>query len=298
MASKEIEKEGKELKEIENDVNNNLTEIKQDEEKKKEDNNNNNVVNNNNNNGDEGKIQNKTNEEKNKSPPSSPNNDTTTAKLPTEDSDEGLSLDKTITRFRFQYDKLHRSLARSMETERRLVNETKNLRLKLVDNSKKIELAYKWKSEDQKTIKLLRRELNKAWETAEVFRQKELRAQELITTLKDEIISLSEHAHASFNRSASTAMTESLVSSSKSMNIGNMNNPDSPLKPIRSLIKRTGIKNNGIPNFEEWKKRNRIHTPTAGTHRKTGPADILRRPRTTPIKRRPRTPLEFAKERS
>ena len=36
MASKEIEKEGKELKEIENDVNNNLTEIKQDEEKKKE----------------------------------------------------------------------------------------------------------------------------------------------------------------------------------------------------------------------------------------------------------------------
>ena len=86
----------------------------------KEDNNNN-IVNNNNNNGDEGKIQNKTNEEKNKSPPSSPNNDTTTAKLPTEGSDEGLSLDKTITRFRFQYDKLHRSLARSMETERRLV---------------------------------------------------------------------------------------------------------------------------------------------------------------------------------
>ena len=99
MASKEIEKEGKELKEIENDVNNNLTEIKQDEEKKKEDNNNNNIVNNNN--GDEGKTQNKTNEKKNKSPPSSPNNDTTTAKLPTEDSDEGLSLDKTITRFRF-----------------------------------------------------------------------------------------------------------------------------------------------------------------------------------------------------
>ena len=191
MASKEIEKEGKELKEIENDVNNNLTEIKQDEEKKKEDNNNNNnniVNNNNNNNGDEGKIQNKTNEEKNKSPPSSPNNDTTTAKLPTEGSDEGLSLDKTITRFRFQYDKLHRSLARSMETERRLVNETKNLRLKLVDNSKKIELAYKWKSEDQKTIKLLRRELKKAWETAEVFRQKELRAQELITTLKTKLI--------------------------------------------------------------------------------------------------------------
>ena len=94
-----------------------------------------------------------------------------------DDAEEGLSLDKTITRFRFQYDKLHRSLARSMEAERRLVNETKNLRLQLVDNSKKIELAYKWKSEDQKTIKLLRRELKKAWETAEVFRQKELKAQ-------------------------------------------------------------------------------------------------------------------------
>jgi hypothetical protein len=228
------------------------------------------------------------------SPPRKDSTNSNTVK--TEDA-EGLSLDKTITRFRFQYDKLHRSLARSMETERRLVNETKNLRLQLVDNSKKIELAYKWKSEDQKTIKLLRRELKKAWETAEVFRQKELKAQELITTLKDEIVSLSEHAHASFNRSTNAKMAESLASSAKSMNIGDMNNLNSPLKPMKSLIKRTGLKNNGVLNFQEWKTRRGIHTP-GGSQRKSGPSEILRRPRTTPIKRRPRTPLEYAKERA
>ena len=82
-------------------------------------------------------------------PPTEDSNSSNTVKS---DDTEGLSLDKTITRFRFQYDKLHRSLARSMETERRLVNETKNLRLQLIDNSKKIELAYKWKSEDQKQL--------------------------------------------------------------------------------------------------------------------------------------------------
>ena len=211
--------------------------------------------------------------------------------------EEGLSLDKTITRFRFQYDKLHRSLARSMDAERRLVGETKNLRLQLLENTKKIELAYKWKSEDQKTIKLLRRELKKAWETAEVFRQKELRAQELISTLKGEIVSLSDHAHASFNRSNTANISKSLVSSRSSMNIGDMENPDSPLKGMKSLMKRTGIKNDGIPNFEEWKRRNKIHTPST-SQRKIGPREILRRPRTTPIKRRPRTPLEYARERS
>lgn len=211
--------------------------------------------------------------------------------------EEGLSLDKTITRFRFQYDKLHRSLARSMDAERRLVDETKNLRLQLVENTKKIELAYKWKSEDQKTIKLLRRELKKAWETAEVFRQKELRAQELISTLKDEIVSLSDHAHASFNRSNAANISKNLVASRSSMNIGNMENPDSPLKGMKRLMKRTGIKNDGIPNFEEWKIRNKIHTPST-SQRKSGPREILRRPRTTPIKRRPRTPLEYARERS
>ena len=211
--------------------------------------------------------------------------------------EEGLSLDKTITRFRFQYDKLHRSLARSMDAERRLVGETKNLRLQLLENTKKIELAYKWKSEDQKTIKLLRRELKKAWETAEVFRQKELRAQELISTLKGEIVSLSDHAHASFNRSNSANISKSLVSSRSSMNIGDMENPGSPLKGMKSLMKRTGIKNDGIPNFEEWKRRNKIHTPST-SQRKIGPREILRRPRTTPIKRRPRTPLEYARERS
>ena len=224
--------------------------------------------------------------------------------------DDTLTLDKTITRFRFQYDKLHRSLARSMENERKLVQSTKNLRMKLVDNSKKIELAYKWKSEDQKTIKLLRRELQKSWEVAETYRQKELRAQELIQHLQDEIASLSEHAHTTLSNANNTVAVASVVSRAESSG-------KSVEKMTLAAPKFSGSQRGRVPSFADWKRnhynpnsslassRLGVVTPNAGDRRKGtllnsegGSPFRKNRPKTTPMKSRPRTPLEYATQRS
>ena len=213
----------------------------------------------------------------------------------TSNAEDALSLDKTITRFRFQYDKLHRSLARSMEAERKLVDTTKNLRMKLVDNSKKIELAYKWKSEDQKTIRLLRRELTRSWEVAETYRQKELKAQELIKSLQEEIEALSHHAHDSLGSANNKLATASIISSAQG-SIGKTHQEGKYGRPEPSL-------STNVPTFAEWKRQRGVHTPNAARPRKgalspmDGSESPFRRPRTTPIKTRPRTPLEYATQR-
>mmetsp|Transcript_91584 Transcript_91584/g.261770 ORF Transcript_91584/g.261770 Transcript_91584/m.261770 type:complete len:558 (-) Transcript_91584:1465-3138(-) len=100
--------------------------------------------------------------------------------------------DKSLERFRMEYEKLHRALKRSHEHERKLIKKVRELNTEIVNNAAKVHTALKLSQEDQNTIATLRKEIEKAWKLVDVAHEKESRAKETINHLKDEISNLSK----------------------------------------------------------------------------------------------------------
>merc|ERR1719407_29912 len=70
--------------------------------------------------------------------------------------------DKSLERFRQEYDKLHRALKKSHESEKRLIKKCRELNAEIVSNASKVQTALKLSQEDQNTIASLKREIEKA----------------------------------------------------------------------------------------------------------------------------------------
>jgi len=71
--------------------------------------------------------------------------------------------DKSLERFRQEYEKLHRALKKSHESEKRLIKKCRELNAEIVSNASKVQTALKLSQEDQNTIASLKREIEKAW---------------------------------------------------------------------------------------------------------------------------------------
>ena len=99
--------------------------------------------------------------------------------------------DKSLERFRQEYEKLHRALKKSHESEKRLIKKCRELNQEIVANAAKVQTALKLSQEDQNTIASLKREIEKAWKMVDAAHEKEGRAKETITQLKTEIQNLS-----------------------------------------------------------------------------------------------------------
>jgi len=99
--------------------------------------------------------------------------------------------DKSLERFRTEYDKLHRALKKSHESEKRLIKKCRELNQEIVANAAKVQTALKLSQEDQNTIASLKREIEKAWKMVDAAHEKEGRAKETIQQLKHEIQNLS-----------------------------------------------------------------------------------------------------------
>jgi chromosome segregation ATPase len=99
--------------------------------------------------------------------------------------------DKSLERFRQEYDKLHRALKKSHESEKRLIKKCRELNQEIVANAAKVQTALKLSQEDQNTIASLKREIEKAWKMVDAAHEKEGRAKETIQQLKHEIQNLS-----------------------------------------------------------------------------------------------------------
>jgi len=99
--------------------------------------------------------------------------------------------DKSLERFRSEYDKLHRALKKSHESEKRLIKKCRELNQEIVANAAKVQTALKLSQEDQNTIASLKREIEKAWKMVDAAHEKEGRAKETIQQLKHEIQNLS-----------------------------------------------------------------------------------------------------------
>eukprot|EP00116_Pleurobrachia_bachei_P008507 sb/3468769/ len=100
--------------------------------------------------------------------------------------------DKSLERFRVEYEKLHKALKKSYEGEKRLTHKCRELNAEIVANAAKVSTALKLSQEDQGTIASLKKEIEKAWKMVDAAAEKEARARETIQSLKLEIANLSK----------------------------------------------------------------------------------------------------------
>ncbi|CAB3985256.1 Hypothetical predicted protein [Paramuricea clavata] len=100
--------------------------------------------------------------------------------------------DKSLEKFRVEYEKLHRALKKSHESEKRLMQKCRELNGEIVANAAKVQTALKLSQEDQNTISSLKKEIEKAWKMVDAAHDKEQRARETIQSLKLEISNLSK----------------------------------------------------------------------------------------------------------
>lgn len=100
--------------------------------------------------------------------------------------------DKSLERFRVEYEKLHRALKKSHDGEKRLIKKCRELRAEIIANAAKVQTALKLSEEDQQTITSLKKEIEKAWKMVDASHEKEARAKETIQQLKLEIANLTK----------------------------------------------------------------------------------------------------------
>ena len=119
---------------------------------------------------------------------------------------DALVGDQSLEKFRHEYEKLHQTLKKSHENEKRLIKKCRELNTEIVANAGKIQTALRLSTADKKTIQLLKKEIDKvllcfefyftdhvqAWKLVTESQEKEKRAQDTIQLLKSEIQNLSE----------------------------------------------------------------------------------------------------------
>ncbi|XP_053306830.1 cilia- and flagella-associated protein 58 [Spea bombifrons] len=103
-----------------------------------------------------------------------------------------LTGDKSLEKFRIEYEKLHSVLKKSSENEKRLMTKCRELNAEIVANSAKVATALKLSQEDQATIASLKKEIEKAWKMVDAAYEKEQHAKDTIHSLKEEINNLSK----------------------------------------------------------------------------------------------------------
>ncbi|KAM7073737.1 cilia- and flagella-associated protein 58 [Molossus nigricans] len=103
-----------------------------------------------------------------------------------------LTGDKSLEKFRIEYEKLHAVMKKSYENEKRLMAKCRELNAEIVVNSAKVATALKLSQDDQTTIASLKKEIEKAWKMVDSAYDKEQKAKETILALKEEIVNLTK----------------------------------------------------------------------------------------------------------
>uniref|UniRef100_H3A1A5 Cilia and flagella associated protein 58 n=1 Tax=Latimeria chalumnae TaxID=7897 RepID=H3A1A5_LATCH len=100
--------------------------------------------------------------------------------------------EKSLEKFKVEYEKLHKALKKSHENEKRLMVKCRELNAEIVTNSAKVATALKLSQDDQSTIASLKKEIEKAWKMVDAGFEKEQKAKETIQMLKHEITNLTK----------------------------------------------------------------------------------------------------------
>ncbi|XP_068807258.1 cilia- and flagella-associated protein 58 [Struthio camelus] len=105
---------------------------------------------------------------------------------------ELLKGDKTLEKFRIEYEKLHAVMKKSHENEKRLMEKCRELNAELVVNSSKVAALTKLSKDDRVSISSMKREIEKAWKMVDAAYEKEQKTKETILSLREEIARLTK----------------------------------------------------------------------------------------------------------
>ncbi|OMJ91271.1 hypothetical protein SteCoe_6252 [Stentor coeruleus] len=95
--------------------------------------------------------------------------------------------DQTLEKFRQDYEKLHRTLKRSHEIEKRLIKKCKDLNRDIQVNARNVQEALKMAQKDSDEIKKLKNEVEQAWKLVDHHNEMEQRSKQTIQNLKQEL---------------------------------------------------------------------------------------------------------------
>ncbi|KFR00894.1 Coiled-coil domain-containing protein 147, partial [Opisthocomus hoazin] len=98
-----------------------------------------------------------------------------------------LKGDKTLEKFRIEYEKLHAVMKKSHENEKRLMKKCRELNAELVVNSSKVAVLTKLSKDDHGTISSMKAEIEKAWKMVDAAYEKEQNMKKTINSLQEEI---------------------------------------------------------------------------------------------------------------
>lgn len=101
-----------------------------------------------------------------------------------------LVSDKSLEKFRIQYEKLYLALKKSNENEEKLMRKCKELSNELINDRNKISKVIDLASKDENNVILLKNEINKAWKMVDITKEKEKKGKKTIEILRSEISSL------------------------------------------------------------------------------------------------------------
>jgi chromosome segregation ATPase len=100
--------------------------------------------------------------------------------------------DRSLEKFRDEYERLHKALKRSHESNKRLITKCRELNEEILSNSTKVDRSLELLQQDRRTITALRQEIDKAWKMVETAQGREKKAGETIEALKAEIAHLTQ----------------------------------------------------------------------------------------------------------
>lgn len=98
--------------------------------------------------------------------------------------------DRSLDKFREEYEKLHDALVQSHDHNTVLLDKVRSLNSDIVINADKIGLVLTLSQNDQRTIAGLRTEFEKAWKMVETSQEREAKSKDVIYSLKEEIQNL------------------------------------------------------------------------------------------------------------
>ena len=102
-----------------------------------------------------------------------------------------LVADRSLDRFRQEYERLHGALVESHEMNAQLIEKCRTLNNDILANANKVSSVMQLSQNDQRTIAGLRYEFEKAWKLVEVTQEKENKSKDVIENLKGEVANLS-----------------------------------------------------------------------------------------------------------
>uniref|UniRef100_A0A8C4UTF8 Cilia and flagella associated protein 58 n=1 Tax=Falco tinnunculus TaxID=100819 RepID=A0A8C4UTF8_FALTI len=97
-----------------------------------------------------------------------------------------LKADKTLEKYRIEYEKLHTVMKKSHENEKRLMEKCRQLNAELLVNSSKVAVLTELSKEDQGTIASMKTEIENSWKMVDAAYEKEKKMKETINSLQEE----------------------------------------------------------------------------------------------------------------